>query len=245
MNVIDIIRAFEGNAARSARRGSGAGLLVLALVAGLATAPASAQVTTQDQPQAQSPHQTREARLKAAEACAESPSRLGRLECYDRLFRDQEVAETEQTRSPLWQAVAAQEAERSAEDFGVRVREMSDSVLMSVPALGTLPPRPLLVISCDNAITRFQLHLSKPLDATRAPLELHGGGVTLEQTWRVLDDGHVVSGGRGLPAIGTLKRLLRGEELRLTSERPAINGLRFDLEGWRTAIEPLRAMCRW
>lgn len=245
MNAIDIIRAFECQAARSARRGSVAMLLVLALAAGLAAAPSSAQVTTQEQLQAQSPHQTREARLKAAEACAESPSRLGRLECYDRLFRDQEVAETEQTRSPLWQAVAAQEAQRNAEDFGVRVREMPDSVLMSVPALGTLPPRPLLVISCDNAITRFQLHLSEPLEATRAPLGLHGEGVTLDQTWRVLDGGHVVSGGRGLPAIGTLKRLLGSEQLQLTSERSAINGLRFDLDGWRTAIDPLRAMCRW
>ncbi|WP_136248082.1 type VI secretion system-associated protein VasI [Halomonas borealis] len=204
--------------------------LALLLGAGLSSAPTPAQDT----------------RLQAAEACAEQPSRLGRLECYDTLFLERSgVAESSPTRSPLWQAVADQEAGRDDAAFGVRVGETADTVLMSVPALGTLPPRPLLVISCDAAITRFQLHLNAPIEASRAPLTLHGEGATLEQTWRVLDDGHVISGGRGLPAIGTLKRLLGGERLRLTSEQPAIDGLRFDLDGWRTAIEPLRAMCRW
>ncbi|WP_205742655.1 type VI secretion system-associated protein VasI [Onishia niordana] len=241
MNVIDIIR--EHPAARPARHWPKAWLMALVLVAGLPP------VSTQAQAQSQAPHtsepQTPDERLRAARACADSPSRLGRLECYDALFRDQRPAEPQEARSPLWQAVAAQEAERDNDDFGLRVSKWPDSVLMSVPALGTLPPRPLLVISCDDAITRFQLHLSEPLEAKRAPLKLHGEGVTLDQTWRMLGNGHVVSGGRGLPAIGTLKRLLGGEQLRLTSELADIDGLRFQLTGWRTAIEPLRTMCRW
>ncbi|MBB3142575.1 type VI secretion system-associated protein VasI [Halomonas sp. THAF12] len=225
MNTTDL---FSGSRAPRRRL---AGLALL-LAAGLSPAPALAQ----DQ----------DSRLQAAEACAEQPSRLGRLECYDGLFRDRPVsADASATRSTLWQAVADQETERGPDDVGVLVRESPDRVLMSAPALGTLPPRPLLVISCDDAITRFQLHLHEPIEATRAPLRLRGDGVTLDQTWRALDDGHVVSGGRGLPAIGTLKRLLGGESLELGSELPAIDGLRFDLDGWRAAIEPLRTMCRW
>ncbi|WP_083236020.1 type VI secretion system-associated protein VasI [Halomonas caseinilytica] len=185
-------------------------------------------------------------RLSAAKVCAEQPSRLGRLECYDALFRESPVAEvSEGTRSPLWQAVTDQEAERGDDYVGVLVREAPDMVLISAPALGTVPPRPLLVISCDDAITRFQLHLNEPLEASRVSLTLHGDGVDLEQTWRVLDEGHVVSGGRGLPAIDTLKRLLGGERLQLSSEQAALDGLRFDLDDWRTAIEPLRTQCRW
>ncbi|MFM9272007.1 type VI secretion system-associated protein VasI [Halomonas elongata] len=204
--------------------------LALVLVAGLSPALAEDQ----------------DPRLSAAEACAEQPSRLGRLECYDALFRERPAAEaSEGARSPLWQAVADQEAERGDGDVGVLVRETPDTVLMSAPALGTVPPRPLLVISCDDAITRFQLHLNEPLGASRVSLTLHGDGVDLEQTWRVLDEGHVVSGGRGLPAIGTLKRLLGSERLQLGSEQAVLDGLRFDLEGWRTAIEPLRTQCRW
>ncbi|WP_275288540.1 type VI secretion system-associated protein VasI [Halomonas elongata] len=225
MNVIDILPGLR-------RRRCCLTGLALMLAAGL--------------PPAQSLAQDRDSRLQAAEACAEKPSRLGRLECYDGLFRDRPGAsESSGTRSPLWQAVADQETERSDDDVGVLVRESTDRVLMSAPALGTVPPRPLLVTSCDDAITRFQLHLHEPVEASRVPVKLSGDGATLDQTWRVLDDGHVVSGGRGLPAIGTLKRLLGGERLQLESELSAIDGLRFDLDGWRTAIEPLRAMCRW
>lgn len=228
MNTID---PFSGPRARLAG-------LALLLAAGLLPATGHAQSDVQND--------ARAARLQAAEACAERPSRLGRLECYDGLFRDRPAsADASGTRSPLWQAVADQETERGPDDVGVLVRESADRVLMSAPALGTVPPRPLLVISCDDAITRFQLHLHEPIEASRAPLRLRGDGVTLDQTWRALDDGHVVSGGRGLPAIGTLKRLLGGERLELGSELPAIDGLRFDLDGWRAAIEPLRTLCRW
>lgn len=191
------------------------------------------------------PAQAEDARLAEARACAAQGSRLARLQCYDALFRETAEVTDVAPRSSLWQAVAAQEAERAADDVGLMVRETPDTVLMSAPALGTLPPRPLLVISCDAAITRFQLHLSEPLEAPRAPLRLQGSGAALDQTWRVLDGGHVLSGGRGLPAIATLKRLLGTEQLTLASERPAIDGLRFDVSGLRAAIAPLRAMCRW
>lgn len=189
--------------------------------------------------------QAEDARLAEARACAAQGSRLARLQCYDALFRETAEVADVAPRSSLWRDVAAQEAERAGDDVGLMVRETPDTVLMSAPALGTLPPRPLLVISCDAAITRFQLHLSEPLEAPRAPLRLQGAGVALDQTWRVLDGGHVLSGGRGLPAIATLKRLLGTEQLTLASERPAIDGLRFDVSGLRSAIAPLRAMCRW
>ncbi|UYG07264.1 type VI secretion system-associated protein VasI [Halomonas sp. M4R1S46] len=189
--------------------------------------------------------QAEDSRLAEARACATQSSRLARLQCYDALFRETAEVADVAPRSSLWQAVAAQEAERAADDVGLMVRETPDTVLMSAPALGTVPPRPLLVISCDAAITRFQLHLSEPLEAPRAPLRLQGTGVALDQTWRVLDGGHVLSGGRGLPAIATLKRLLGTARLTLASERPAIDGLRFDVSGLRSAIAPLRAMCRW
>ncbi|TFH85871.1 type VI secretion system-associated protein TagO [Billgrantia azerbaijanica] len=220
MNAIDILPGLRWLAG-----------LALLLAAGLPSAPTLAQA--------------QDARLQAAMACAEETSRLARLECYDALFHERDDAVAAEPRSSLWQAVIDQEAERDAEAFGLLVRETADTVLMSVPALGTVPPRPLLVISCDDVITRFQLHLSELLQSPHAPLRLQGDGISLSQTWRVLEDGHVVSGGRGLPAIGTLKRLLGSEQLTLSSQLAPLDGLRFDLRGLRTAIEPLRAMCRW
>lgn len=185
--------------------------------------------------------------LDQARECAASDVRLERLQCYDDLFREastgSDVASGE--RSRLWQRVARLEAGRDAQNMGLMVEQTDDSVLLSVPALGTVPPRPVLVISCAANITRFQLHLPEPSDATRVALTFQGESVRADQDWRVLDGGHVLSGGRGLPAIDTLKRLLSSNHLELASEMSIIDGLSFDVAGLRELIKPLRKMCRW
>ncbi|GED22714.1 type VI secretion system-associated protein VasI [Halomonas halmophila] len=186
-------------------------------------------------------------RLDQARECAASDVRLERLQCYDALFREvstgSDVASGE--RSRLWQRVARLEASRDAQNMGLMVEQTDDSVLLSVPALGAVPPRPVLVISCAAKITRFQLHLPEPSDANRVALTFQSESVSVSRDWRVLDGGHVLSGGRGLPAIDTLKRLLSSQRLELASKMPAIDGLSFNVAGLRERIKPLRTMCRW
>jgi type VI secretion system protein VasI len=71
-------------------------------------------------------------------------------------------------------------------------------------------------------------------------------GFGREQTvWRVRDNGFVLSGGRGLPAIRTVKAMIDGTEARIDSPNSHIDGLLFDLSGYRRAIEPLRETCGW
>lgn len=183
-------------------------------------------------------------RLAEARHCAVLDSRLERLHCYDALFRDA-PAPAADAPPALWQAVLDQEARRDDDAFGLLAGVDGDEVLLTVPALGSVPPRPVLVISCQESITRFQLHLPEALDAPRAELRLRGARGDLAQTWRIRDGGHVVSGGRGLPAIDTLRRLLDSETLSLASEREALDGLRFELGGLRQQIQPLRDACRW
>lgn len=184
--------------------------------------------------------------LENAHECAEQASRLERLGCYDALFRVPEKAPvTRDPRPALWHAIRDQESARDGDDFGFLVREANGDVLMSAPARGTSPPRPLLVISCENAITRFQLHLPNASQAPRTHLRLITAGRELEQDWRIRDGGYVVSGGRGLPAIATLRQLLDASELVLGSDLAALDGLRFDLTGLREQLQPLRDTCRW
>src|SRR5690554_4680201 len=184
--------------------------------------------------------------LGQAQACAAVDSRLERLGCYDALFqRENEAPATADPRSALWHAIHAQEAERSGDDMGLLVREVGDDVRISVPALGSVPPRPQLVFACDNNITRFQLHLPQALEAPRAQLRLRSNGRELEQVWQARDGGYVVSGGRGLPGIATLQQLLNGDELALASDQAALDGLRFEIKGLRQALQPLRDACRW
>ncbi|MFC3284153.1 type VI secretion system-associated protein VasI [Litchfieldella rifensis] len=184
--------------------------------------------------------------LENARECARQTSRLERLGCYDALFRVPEaVPDTGDPRPALWHAIREQEAARDGDDFGFLVSEANGDVLMSAPARGTSPPRPLLVISCEKAITRFQLHLSTASNAPRTHLRLTAAGRELEQDWRIRDGGYVISGGRGLPAIATLRQLLDGRELELGSDLAELDGLRFDLTGLRERIQPLRDTCRW
>lgn len=187
-----------------------------------------------------------EAVVAQARECATETSRLERLGCYDALFLPREdVTASEDPRPALWHAIKAQEAERSGDDMGLLVREDSDGVRISVPALGSMPPRPQLVIACERSITRFQLHLPQALEVPRARVRLRAGGRELEQDWQARDGGYVVSGGRGLPAIATLQQLLDADELTFASDRAALDGLRFEVAGLRQAIQPLRNACRW
>ena len=183
--------------------------------------------------------------LEAARECAAEPSRLERLGCYDALFQDLDEAADEVGLPPLWHAIERLEAGRDADDFSLRVDARNGDVLLSAPARGTTPPRPLLVIACEKSITRFQLHLPEALDVPRAELTMGAGGRALSQAWRVRDAGHVVSGGRGLPAIETLRQLLDADELLLASEVATLDGLRFDIGELRQRIQPLRDSCRW
>ncbi|WP_111415513.1 type VI secretion system-associated protein VasI [Billgrantia lactosivorans] len=189
---------------------------------------------------------TDETLVAQARECATEPSRLERLGCYDALFmsRDEPTA-SEGPRPALWHAVNAQEAERDDDDMGLLVREDTDGVRISVPALGSVPPRPQLVIACEKSITRFQLHLPQALDAARVQVRLRTDGRELEQAWQARDGGYVVSGGRGLPAIATLQQLLDAAELTFASDRAALDDLRFEIDGLRQAVEPLRDACRW
>ncbi|MCC5883327.1 MAG: type VI secretion system-associated protein TagO [Halomonas sp.] len=187
-----------------------------------------------------------EALVAQAHECAAEDSRLERLGCYDALFLTrQEAATSEDVRPALWHAINAQEAERDGDEMGPLLREDGEGVRISVPALGSVPPRPQLVIACEKTITRFQLHLPQALDAPRVQVRLRAGASELEQVWQARDGGYVVSGGRGLPAIATLQQLLDADELTLGSDQAVLDGLRFETAGLRQALQPLRDACRW
>ncbi|MBE0404855.1 type VI secretion system-associated protein VasI [Halomonas citrativorans] len=183
--------------------------------------------------------------LKSAQTCAEETSRLERLNCYDALFLEANLSVDENELPALWRAIERQESARPDDNVGLIVNESGESVLISVPALGTTPPRPIMVVACERLITRFQLHLPTPISGARVDLQITGNGRAVQQQWRIRDGGRVVSGGRGLPAIDTLRQLLDANEVTLRSDIKELDGLRFNVAGLRQEIAPLREACRW
>ncbi|WP_447529912.1 MULTISPECIES: type VI secretion system-associated protein VasI [unclassified Vreelandella] len=210
------------------RRWPGSALLLLGL---LASAGAKAQAP--------------EALLDSAQACTEEASRLERLNCYDALFLEATTTQEQGELPALWYAVERQEAGRGDDDMGLIANTTADTILISVPALGTTPPRPVMVLACEKWITRFQLHLPAPLSQARVDVRLVGDNGSIPQQWRVRDGGRVVSGGRGLPAIETLRQLLGTGAVTLQSDLAELDGLRFDVSGLREVIDPLRDACGW
>ncbi|MGY2463720.1 type VI secretion system-associated protein VasI [Vreelandella sulfidaeris] len=187
-------------------------------------------------------HQTM---LENALACTDETSRLERLSCYDDVFKNTSSPTEERDLPDLWHAIERQERGRNSDALGLVMGHVGEDVLMSVPALGTTPPRPIMVMACEKQITRFQLHLPEPIDNARVDLQLSTNSASVRQQWRVRDGGHVINGGRGLPAIETLRQLLSANEVTISSEVSRLDGLRFDITGLRQLIQPLREACRW
>lgn len=189
--------------------------------------------------------------LDAARACVHEPARLDRLACFDQVFGTpvsaaRYGAESRIQRPADWRLAYALEANRRPED-GVLYQGAGHQAghLITIAALGAVPPRPLLTVQCQNNITELKLMLPKALDRDRVALSFDTAGGREQQLWRVRDQGLIVSGGRGLPAIRTIKRLAGRTQLELSSTEPRVNGLVFDLGGLAEKLKPLRQACGW
>lgn len=185
--------------------------------------------------------------LDEARQCTQEPQRLERLACFDGIFGTPvgatgASAAPQSLRPPRWVQAYAQEQARTPGD-GPLYSNTGDQAghLVTLAALGTEPPRPVLALQCHSNITELSLMLPDPLDAERVRLGFGGG----EELWRVRDNGFVLSGGRGLPAIRIAKALVDRTDAHITASNGVVDGLMFDLDGLREAIGPLRAECGW
>ncbi|WP_298452081.1 type VI secretion system-associated protein VasI [uncultured Marinobacter sp.] len=194
--------------------------------------------------------------LEEARRCTGEAQRLVRLACFDEVFGTP-LAETDAATAPharvrrmvgslRWQeAYAQQGTEPSSGSLSYRNTGQAAGLLVTVPALGAKPPRPLLALQCHNNITELTLMLPEPLDAERVNLGFGTTGNAGQSAWRVRDNGYVLSIGRGLPAIRAVKAIEQETDIRVYSENSRIDGLLFDLTGFANAIRPLRESCGW
>ncbi|WP_273205616.1 type VI secretion system-associated protein VasI [Marinobacter subterrani] len=186
--------------------------------------------------------------LDQARLCTTEPQRLERLACFDEVFGtplaepSAERSAPDARRSERWRQAYAGLDQRNG-GTGVVYRDTGRLAgqLVTVPALGVQPPRPLLALQCHNNITELTLMLPEALSEERVQLGFGLG----QAIWRVRDNGFVLSGGRGLPAIRTVKAMINSSEARIESTNSRIAGLLFDLSGFRVAIQPLRDACGW
>lgn len=194
-----------------------------------------------------SPPVSAASQLEAAESCTGESQRLERLACFDRVFTTPVQVSAQMAaqigRPVRWQQAYALEQKRAPGD-GALYRQTGRLAghLITMPALGTRLPRPLLTVQCHNNITELSLMLPQSLPDERIELRFATAG---QQLWRTRDEGFVFSGGRGLLAIETIKAVLPLSQLELTSDSAVVNGLVFDLSGLAAQLAPLRTACGW
>ena len=193
------------------------------------------------------------AKLKLLTECANDPSAFGRLDCYDQILRPevlvQQTTATSIKHVPAWDWAYELEKKRTSTNETAFLSSNSGGdnprVLITTPALGRQPPRPILLFSCVDNITRIQVILVDPIRSGSNNITLKTNHGAIKTQWFIRDNGYVFEGSRGLPGIQEIQQLINAEKLTLESDDPVLDGLVFNLSTLPQAIAPLRSACHW
>lgn len=198
-----------------------------------------------------------ETTLKAMTACRAEPASLERLDCYDRLltpvYPDFSTALVKaQVQGEDWQRAFAQEAQRDdhSTQFLTKLTEGEHpSVVITTPALGSLSPRPVLMFSCIDNITRMQIALPKPLNG-QPDMTLTTEKIHVNTHWFLRENDSLLESSRGLPGIDEIKQLFGAKTLTVTfntaaSRNIALPSLTFTISSLEKTLAPMRVACHW
>ncbi|NDJ57426.1 type VI secretion system-associated protein TagO [Enterobacteriaceae bacterium 4M9] len=188
-------------------------------------------------------------RLADALACRKEPSPLLRLDCYDEALADEDSAPLKQTAvaGVAWKRAMNQESQRDDRStaFLLTADEGENPrVILTTPAIGVPPPRPVLMLSCIDNITRLQVALTVPLRNAEGAVVLQTDKTQFSPTWFVRESGYLLESSRGLAGIDEIRRLFGAQRLTLTLPG-ATSRLVFNINGLAQESEALRKACRW
>lgn len=203
-----------------------------------------------------------ESTLKAMATCRAEPASLERLDCYDRLltptYPDFSGALVKaQVQGEAWQQAFAQEAER--DDHSTQfITKMTGgdrpSVVITTPALGNLPPRPVLMFSCIDNITRMQIALPSSLSG-QPDMTMTTEKVRINAQWFLRENNALLESSRGLAGIDEIKQLFGAKTLTVAFNTPAqgrapnkntaLPSLTFNISDLEKMLAPMRFACHW
>ncbi|EBX8629350.1 type VI secretion system-associated protein TagO [Salmonella enterica] len=192
--------------------------------------------------------------VQAMQTCRAEPAALVRLDCYDRLLppdRPDISGALVKATSPgnAWQRAIEQEKQRTEHDTAFLVTKSegeSAAVIITTPALGSMPPRPVLMFSCVDNITRMQIALPRPYKGNDIPITLRTDTGQFHTRWFIRESGYLLEASRGLAGIDEIKQLFGAKTLTInTGTDGATRQLTFTISGLTQTLEPLREACHW
>lgn len=193
--------------------------------------------------------------LEEMQSCRRKTAALERLDCYDQLlspFSSQSfdgALVKARYQGEAWTLAMEQEKHRDGNTttlLVMRTAGADPTVIVTTPAIGILPPRPVLMLSCMDNITRMQVALTHPLDVHDMAVKMNVDGKTFSSRWFVRENGVLLESSRGLSGIDEIKKLIGAKTLTVDAGAESAAGiLTFNIDGLTQAIAPLRDACHW
>ncbi|WP_368543500.1 type VI secretion system-associated protein VasI [Enterobacter soli] len=194
-------------------------------------------------------------RLDAMQACRETPAPLERLDCYDQILTPVKARGfagalvKARYDGEAWTRALAQEKQRADNSTGLRLTRTDGErpmVIVTAPAIGSLPPRPVLMFSCVDNITRMQMALNSPREEHDVAVVLSTEKRQLRTRWFVRENGALLESSRGLSGIDEIKQLFGAKTLTVDTGTGSDAGkFTFNIDGLAQTLAPLREACHW
>ncbi len=189
--------------------------------------------------------------IKAIEQCRQEKAALERLDCYDNAWGNNLTpSQVKQKGGVAWDRAIEQESTRTGNSISLLTKsynteEGNPIIIITTPALGHKDPRPVLMFSCIDNITRLQIALLNPTDKRDTYVEVSTDKNKFETRWFFRENGFLLEASRGLEGISEIQKLFKANTLKIKSNVKNINGLTFNIQNLENEIKPLRTTCHW
>ena len=193
--------------------------------------------------------------LNAMSACRKEPAALERLDCYDRILAPEQpegftrALAKARYQGEAWTRAFAQEKQRTDNSTMLLMTESPGerpTVIITTPAIGNVPPRPVLMFSCVDNITRMQVALTHSRTENDLDVVLNADNRPFRSHWFIRENGYLLEASRGLSGIDEIKQLSGAKTLTIDTGTDSATGkLTFNIDGLAKTIAPLRDACHW
>ncbi|EAA7090946.1 TPA: type VI secretion system-associated protein TagO [Salmonella enterica] len=195
-----------------------------------------------------------QATLSAMTACRREPAALERLDCYDKILTPEQPGFASalvkaKYEGEAWKRAFAQEKQRPDNSTALIMTQSGGerpTVIITTPAIGNVPPRPVLMFSCVDNITRMQVALTHAMTPDSIDVTLTADTRQIRSRWFIRENGTLLESSRGLSGIDEIKQLFGAKTLTIdTGTNSAAGKLTFNIDGLAKTIAPLREACHW
>lgn len=202
----------------------------------------------------QAPSST-QATVNAMTVCRKEPAALERLDCYDRILTPEQTKGFNSAlvksryQGEAWTRAFEQENQRTDNSTGLVITQQPGErpmVIITAPAIGYVPPRPVLMFSCVDNITRMQVALTHSRIENDLDVVLNADNSQFRSHWFIRENGYLLEASRGLSGIDEIKQLFGAKTLTIDTGTGSVSGkLTFNIDGLAKTIAPLRDACHW